>query len=67
MSARQSNRDAMPTVAAMVDEIRAQGFPVKVIYASENGLTVGALAKDENCFDVPKGYGMTTNTPRGKK
>ena len=34
---RDSNRAAMPTVAAFVDEIRAQGFSVKVLYASENG------------------------------
>jgi len=38
---KDANRQAMPIIAAFVDEIRAQGVTVKVLYASENGRTVG--------------------------
>jgi hypothetical protein len=64
---RGSNRAQMPTVAAMVDEIRALGFPVKVTYARENGLTVGGRIRDENAFTIPPGYLMPTNVERVKR
>ncbi len=57
---RENNRLSMPTVAALVDEIRAQGFGCKVIYASENGKTLGEKPKDENIFQIPPGYRIPT-------
>lgn len=60
MSDAQSNRAAMPTVAAIVDELRAHGVDVKVIWAEENGRQVGKRPTNENVFDIPANYGMTT-------
>lgn len=52
-----SNRAAMPIVAAIVDELRAQGLSPKVVFASENGVTVGRRPRYENVFEVPAGIG----------
>ena len=42
----EENRKRMPTIAAWVDEARAIfGDDVKVLYASENGRTVGRLGE----------------------
>jgi hypothetical protein len=37
----ESNRQQMPVIAKFVDELRAQGFSVKVLYAKENGVEKG--------------------------
>jgi post-segregation antitoxin (ccd killing protein) len=57
----EQNRQAMPQIAAFVDELRAQGFKVEkgvihtelgepiatgVLYASENGVTKGRKPKE---------------------
>ena len=56
---RDQLRAAMPTVAALVDELRhlmADGG--KVIYASENGHVIDRREPvDPDCvFDIPPGY-----------
>jgi hypothetical protein len=65
MKGRESNRVSMPTVAAFVDELRAQGLSLKVIFASENGIRVGKKPQGENAFDIPPQYRMEAgNAPR---
>lgn len=56
-----SNRERMPNVAKMVDEIRAVfGDGVKVLYAKENGYELGTpfdrrkLAVPNVCEGIPK-------------
>lgn len=44
---RQSNRDSFPTIAQIVDEIRAQGIDVRVLWASERGKTVGKVTQSQ--------------------
>lgn len=62
---RADNRARMPTVAAIVDEYRE--WLGKVIYASENGHEIGAKPMNENSFDIPPGYRMFTQAPKGEK
>lgn len=52
------NRGAMPQIAAIVDEIRAMGIDVKVLYASENGTTFDRRepVKPESVFPIPPDY-----------
>jgi N-acetylmuramic acid 6-phosphate (MurNAc-6-P) etherase len=60
-------RRQMPTVAAIVDELRhllANGG--KVIYASENGHVIDRREPEENVFDIPPGY-CTPYEPKVKK
>lgn len=38
---RAANRAAMPETARFLDELRAVFGPVRVVWASENGLVVG--------------------------
>jgi hypothetical protein len=52
MSERQSNRESMPTIAQIVDEIRAQGIDVRVLWASEGGKTVGRKPQQENAYPL---------------
>jgi hypothetical protein len=51
---RESNRAAMPTVAAIVDEYRQ--WLGKVVYASENGHEIGVKPCNENAFQIPPNY-----------
>lgn len=53
---KEDNRRQMPTVAALVDELRAQGFAPKVIYAKENGREVGTQPAYREVFQIPKDY-----------
>lgn len=53
---RDNNRNAMPTVAALVDQLRAQGIEVKVLYAAENGRELGKKPQDREVFDIPANY-----------
>lgn len=41
MTTAEDNRRKMPTVAAFVDEVRKFWPDAKVVYASENGITLG--------------------------
>lgn len=41
MSTREENRRAMPQCSAWVDALRALFGPVRVVYASENGIERG--------------------------
>lgn len=42
----------MPTIAQIVDEIRAQGIDVRVLWASEGGKTVGRKPQQENAYPL---------------
>jgi hypothetical protein len=53
---RRSNRARMPTIAAIVDEYRAIFPELKVIFASENGITVGERPTKEKAFTIPRNY-----------
>ena len=56
MSEAKSNRAAMPVVASFVDELRAQGLNVKVIYAAENGKELGRKPDYREVFEIPRDY-----------
>jgi hypothetical protein len=61
-------RQAMPTVAAIVDEYRhlmANGG--KLIYASENGHVIDRREKDDNAFTVPANYRKPFNENRADR
>ena len=47
-------RQAMPTVAAIVDEYRH--LLGRVVYASENGHVIDRREPENNVFDIPPGY-----------
>lgn len=49
---KADNRANMPTVAQIVDELRAQGIDVKVLYASEAGKTIGKKTTGENAYTL---------------
>lgn len=51
---RAARRAAMPVTTAFVEQY-AEWSP-KVIYARENGITVGKRDEDENCFEIPANY-----------
>lgn len=55
-------RQAMPTVAQIVDELRP--WLGKVIYASENGHVIDRREPEENIFDIPKDYYPTREVKR---
>jgi hypothetical protein len=64
---KQALREAMPTVAAIVDEFRhlmADGG--KVIYAAENGQVIDRREPvDPDCvFDIPKDYAPMRALPK---
>ena len=53
---RAQRRAAMPIVSAFVDEVRQQFPNAEVVYACENGITVGRKPENENVFDIPPDY-----------
>jgi hypothetical protein len=55
-----SNRARFPTVAAIVDELRAQGLNPRVLWAKEGPYEVGQRPEHPNAFDIPRGYRMST-------
>lgn len=64
MTAREDNRRNMPIVAAFVDEVRKFWPDAKVIYASENGITLGKkpaetgiICGDQWFIDPPRSRG----------
>lgn len=56
MSEAKDNRAAMPAIASFVDELRAQGLEVKVIYAAESGKELGRKPEYREVFDIPEDY-----------
>lgn len=56
---KDAMRQAMPTVAAIVDQFRAfMADGGKVVYASENGHVIDRRepVSDEQVFTIPEGY-----------
>lgn len=53
---RTARRAAMPVVAALVTEYREMFPSAVVVYAKENGITVGKPPARENAFTIPRGY-----------
>jgi hypothetical protein len=54
---KEAMRQAMPTVAEIVDQFRSlMANGGKVIYASENGTVIDRREPEENVFDIPTGY-----------
>ena len=51
---KDAMRQAMPTVAGIVDEYRH--LLGRVVYASENGHVIDRREPEENVFDIPKDY-----------
>lgn len=51
---KDAMRQAMPTVAAIVDELRP--FLGRVVYASENGHVIDRREPETNVFEIPSGY-----------
>jgi hypothetical protein len=63
---RAARRAAMPTVTALVEQFAE--FAPKVIYASENGHTVGKPPVYAEVFDIPRGYSpMARIDVKGRK
>jgi hypothetical protein len=51
---KEALRQAMPTVAAIVDEYRH--LLGRVVYASENGQVIDRREPENNVFEIPEGY-----------
>lgn len=51
-----ARRAAMPVVSALVNELRETFPDAAVIYAQENGITVGKRPCRENAFTIPPNY-----------
>lgn len=64
---RAARRAAMPITTALLAEYAEWG--ATVVYACENGITVGKRPKDENVFDIPAGYAPMRAMPelKGRK
>jgi N-acetylmuramic acid 6-phosphate (MurNAc-6-P) etherase len=63
---KDAMRQAMPTVAAIVDEFRdLMVGGGKVIYASENGKVIDRR-EPENAFDIPPDYYPCRPMPQPK-
>ena len=63
-------RQAMPTVAALVDEFRSlMTNGGRVIFASENGHTLDRRepVNPESIFDVPQGYAPMREVAKKEK
>jgi hypothetical protein len=63
---KDANRNAMPTVAALVDEWRKSFPDLKVIYAEESGKVIDRREPETNVFDIPQGY-CKPYEPKAKK
>lgn len=62
---KDAMRQAMPTVAAIVDEFRSlMADGGKVIYASENGHVIDRREPESNVFDIPPNYCKPMETRR---
>jgi hypothetical protein len=54
--AARRNREQMPTVAAWIDDIRKEFPNAKVVYAEENGHTVGRKTNVIESWPIPEGF-----------
>lgn len=61
---RAARRAAMPVTTALLAEFAQYG--ATVVYACENGITVGKKPQDENVFDIPAGYAPMRPAPEAK-
>jgi hypothetical protein len=61
---KDAMRQAMPTVAQIVDDYRQ--WLGKVIYAQENGKVIDRREPETNVFNIPAGY-CKPYTPKEKK
>lgn len=62
---RAARRAAMPITTALVEQYAE--FKPTVIYAQENGITVGKEPQDREVFTIPHGYGLVTHIPKAKR
>lgn len=55
---RRKNRESMPELAALMDEIREQFPDAKLIWGEDltTGKTVGVKPDEKHFFDIPKDY-----------
>lgn len=55
---RRKNREKMPSLAALMDEVREQFPDAKLIWGEDlgTGHTVGTKPVEENVFVIPKDY-----------
>lgn len=55
---RRKNRELMPNLAALMDEVREQFPDAKLIWGEdlETGHVVGKKPENENVFVIPKDY-----------
>lgn len=62
MSEREANRAAMPIITAIIDELRAAGFPPRVIHAKEGGCELGTVPvlDPDKTFTIPPRYRMNS-------
>lgn len=60
----EDNRRKMPTVAAFVDEVREFWPDARVIYASENGITLGK--KPDLSSSIIAGDAWYVDKPRSR-
>jgi hypothetical protein len=63
MVSKDALRQQMPTVAAIVDELRP--FLGRVIYARENGHVIDRREPETNVFDIPPGYRKPCEPKKG--
>ena len=64
---RAARRKAMPVVTALVESLEAEGLQPKVIFAQENGITVGHRPEYREVFDIPKGYRIMQEVKRATR
>lgn len=71
---RRKNREAMPGLAALMDDVREQFPDAKLIWGEDltTGVTVGVKPEEKHFFDIPKDYFPsqqidTTKPRKGKR
>ena len=62
---RAARRAAMPVTSALLAEFAEWG--ATVVYAQENGITVGKKPCNENAFQIPPNYCPSWTPPEKKK
>jgi hypothetical protein len=62
---RAARRAAMPITTALLAEYAEWG--ARVVYACENGITVGKRPCNENAFQIPPNYRPSWTPPEKKK
>lgn len=61
---RAARRAAMPVTTSLLAEFAE--FGATVVYACENGITVGKKPQEENVFEIPTGYAPMRQIPEAK-